>query len=207
MRIIVIRHGQSEADLMDVHEGRADFALTPSGMDQARRMSRYLCAQEHIDRIYASPLLRAQQTAAYLARAAQLDVETQLIYDEDLMEFDNGVLAGLPRQEAAARYPEVRDLPLHEAVYGQESQLHFRMRAERALSRVLAQNDPAATVAIVSHGVAINQLYRAFLRLPMDSDLTVHTGDTGIHLWVVEPHRRRIAYANRLEHLLEENAF
>lgn len=31
MRILVIRHGESEADLLDVHEGRADFELTKRG--------------------------------------------------------------------------------------------------------------------------------------------------------------------------------
>ena len=31
MRILVIRHGESEADILDVHEGRADFELTERG--------------------------------------------------------------------------------------------------------------------------------------------------------------------------------
>ncbi len=30
MKLLVIRHGESEADLLDVHEGRADFALKTS---------------------------------------------------------------------------------------------------------------------------------------------------------------------------------
>ena len=31
MKLLIIRHGQSEADLLDVHEGRADFPLTALG--------------------------------------------------------------------------------------------------------------------------------------------------------------------------------
>ena len=31
MRILVVRHGESEADILNVHEGRADFDLTEKG--------------------------------------------------------------------------------------------------------------------------------------------------------------------------------
>lgn len=47
MKIIVIRHGESEADLLDVHEGRADFALTERGHRQAEAMADYVTA--HFD--------------------------------------------------------------------------------------------------------------------------------------------------------------
>lgn len=39
MRLLIIRHGESEADLLNVHEGRADFALTKTGLAQAERMA------------------------------------------------------------------------------------------------------------------------------------------------------------------------
>ena len=31
MILLLIRHGESEADILNVHEGRADFELTPRG--------------------------------------------------------------------------------------------------------------------------------------------------------------------------------
>ena len=38
MILLVIRHGKSEADILNVHEGRADFELTPR--DTGRRRIR-----------------------------------------------------------------------------------------------------------------------------------------------------------------------
>ena len=35
MRLLLIRHGESEADILDVHEGCADFELTERGHRQA----------------------------------------------------------------------------------------------------------------------------------------------------------------------------
>ena len=42
MIILVIRHGESEADILDVHEGRADFELTQKGHQQAAAMAKYV---------------------------------------------------------------------------------------------------------------------------------------------------------------------
>ncbi|HSO59357.1 MAG TPA: phosphoglycerate mutase family protein [Paenisporosarcina sp.] len=42
MELLLIRHGESEADVLGVHEGRADFPLTELGEKQARRMATYI---------------------------------------------------------------------------------------------------------------------------------------------------------------------
>lgn len=67
MRILVIRHGQSEADILNVHEGRAGFPLTDEGRTQARATARFLHRHYAIEKIYASPLKRAAETAQILA--------------------------------------------------------------------------------------------------------------------------------------------
>lgn len=42
MRLLVVRHGQSEADILKVCEGRADFSLTKLGHEQAESTAEYL---------------------------------------------------------------------------------------------------------------------------------------------------------------------
>ena len=42
MRLLIIRHGESQADLLNVHEGRADFELTDRGHQQAQAMSKWV---------------------------------------------------------------------------------------------------------------------------------------------------------------------
>ncbi len=42
MKLLIIRHGESEADLLDVYEGRADFSLTERGHKQAEAMADYV---------------------------------------------------------------------------------------------------------------------------------------------------------------------
>ena len=197
MKLLVIRHGESEADLLDVHEGRANFALTARGHRQAKAMAEYVAESYQIDRIYASTLKRAMQTARHLSDATGIPIQPE----PDLMEFNNGLLAGLPHKEAAEKYPRIPDLPPDKSVYGQESFVEFRDRAERVLTKILAEAADNETIAVVTHGGTINQLYHAFLKLPVKDGMFFSTADTGIHEWIVEPTERRIARCNYDAHM------
>ncbi|MBR2867923.1 MAG: histidine phosphatase family protein [Clostridia bacterium] len=196
MKLLVIRHGESEADLLDVHEGRADFALTERGHRQAEAMANYVADNYDISKIYASTLTRAKQTAQHLSDKTGISI----VFDENLMEFNNGLLAGLPRAVVREKYPEVLDLPIDKAVYGQESQVEFRQRAENALSRIMNEAENDETIAVVSHGGMINQLYRSFFNMPVDCIYFFNTADTGIHIWSLTDRERRVIKANFDEH-------
>lgn len=196
MRILLIRHGESEADLLDVHEGRADYELTERGHRQADAMACYIKENYVLSAIYCSTLRRACQTATHLCERTGIKMNPE----DKLMEFNNGLIAGLKRSVAQERYPLVEDTPMHASVYEQESMLEFRFRADYMLSKIISETDSSATVAIVTHGGMINQLYRAFLRLPVDSDICFATGDTGIHEWRITKDRRVIVNANITAH-------
>ncbi len=144
-----------------------------------------------------STLKRAAQTAEHLGAKVGLP----LILDEHLMEFNNGLLAGLEHGVAEKKYPRV-ETPLHLAVYEQESALDFRYRAEYMLSKLISENDEDSTIASVTHGGMINQLYRAFFRLPVDSEFGFKTGDTGIHEWIIDKGSRIVVKANHIPHNL-----
>lgn len=197
MKLLVIRHGESEADLLDVHEGRADFALTERGHKQAEAMANYVADNYNISKIYASTLTRAKQTAQHLSDKTGVSI----VFDENLMEFNNGLLAGLPRAVVREKYPEVPNLPIDKAVYGQESQVEFRQRAENALSKIMNEAENDETIAIVSHGGMINQLYRSFFNMPIDCVYFFNTADTGIHIWSLTDKERRVIKANYDEHI------
>ena len=196
MDLLVIRHGQSEADVLGVIEGRADFPLTELGFRQAETMANWLKEHYSISKIYSSPLKRAKQTAEYISKTYDIEVQ----YENDLMEWNNGLIAGLTPIEANEKYPEPKKHP-HTRIYNQESQIDFRSRIETALSKIINENDSDETIVIVSHGGAINMLFRSFIESPLNSKITVLTGDTGIHHWRIKDNNRSIIYAGKDGHL------
>ncbi len=67
-KIIFVRHGQSEYNVTDTHSSALEInPLTKLGQEQAEKTAQSLMTEE-IDVVFASPLLRAQQTAAHYTK-------------------------------------------------------------------------------------------------------------------------------------------
>ncbi len=197
---LIIRHGQSQADLEARHEGRADFPLTDLGREQAQKAADWITEHYPPQVIYASPLKRAAETAQIIAGRVGVPVQ----FDEDLMEWNNGVLAGMLFSEAAVRYPypEGGRKP-HESVPGGETDIAFRARAESVWAKIFYQTGDDQRVALVAHGGIVAQLFQCFLKLPMQPNIWLVTGDTGMHLWKTKGTTRWVVFSNRLEHVRE----
>jgi 2,3-bisphosphoglycerate-dependent phosphoglycerate mutase len=110
-------------------------------------------------------------------------------------------LAGLSRKDADWLYPYVENLPINQAMYGQESMVEFRNRAVNVLQKVLSENSSEAVVALVTHGGMVNQLYGALLHMPIGEDCFFCTADTGIHIWEITDHGSYVRKANIDDHI------
>lgn len=195
--ILVMRHGQSIADIEKRLEGRADFELTELGCRQAFMASEWIKKNFTPEIIISSPLKRAAKTADIIAREVQVPV----MYDESLMEWDNGILAGLLISEANDKYPlpEGGRKP-HDTLYETESLISFRCRAELFWYKLLEKYSSATVhrkICIVTHGKMIDMLFRSFINMPMESGVSIFTGDAGMHLWRVDGDSRYIIFANK----------
>ncbi|WP_296666200.1 histidine phosphatase family protein [Demequina sp.] len=85
-RVHVLRHGHVHNPDRVLYGRLPEFRLSEAGERMAQAVADDLAAQESpIGRIVSSPLLRAQQTAAPVARAFDLEVDT----DERLIEAGN----------------------------------------------------------------------------------------------------------------------
>ncbi|MBP7831914.1 MAG: class I tRNA ligase family protein, partial [Candidatus Pacebacteria bacterium] len=85
-KIIFVRHGRSEANDKDLHSVALDLhPLTQLGEEQAERAASIL-AKEHVDVVFASPILRARQTAAHYTKLSGLEP----ILDNRLSEITSG---------------------------------------------------------------------------------------------------------------------
>src|SRR5512135_2406685 len=101
--ITLLRHGESTGNAEGRLQGQADYPLSPTGRGQAAVLARrWLAEGVRFDRIISSPLLRARQTAEIIAAA--LD-SLPIVFNDDWLERDYGLLTGLEASEARHRYP------------------------------------------------------------------------------------------------------
>ena len=80
--ILMIRHGQSEANNLDVFAGNYDVELTELGVQQAKCTADFSAKNYKVDKIYASDLKRAFKTAQIIADKCNLEVITEQNFRE-----------------------------------------------------------------------------------------------------------------------------
>lgn len=152
VRLLLVRHGESEWNALGRWQGQADPPLSPRGHEQARAAAVALKAFRP-DAIVSSTLVRAIQTAA--AFSDELDV-SPLYLERDLIERDSGEWSGLTRDEIEARYPGFLAGGRRPRGYEPDSSVLARTLA--AVERVIARLDAAGTVVVVTHGGIIYAL-------------------------------------------------
>ena len=164
MRLLLVRHAESEANAEGRVQGHADFGLSQRGRAQAEILGASLSARDFVPtHVYSSPLRRSAETAAILARSWQASIMPW----GDLKEHDVGVMSGLTWDEAADRFPDI-DRELETArqlsgVPGAEPLHARRARAQRVVDAVIADHAAGDVIAIVSHGGILQQILAALL--------------------------------------------
>ena len=154
---IIIRHGETLWNREHRIQGQLDSGLSPTGLAQAVAVGRALKGQG-VERLFVSDLGRTVQTATPIAEATGLKMEL----DARLRERHFGIFQSLTPEEIALRHPEgyarwqAREPDF--AMEGGESLTQFRARLSACLEEIAAACP--AKVAIITHGGALDALYR-----------------------------------------------
>ena len=149
MELILVRHGLPER--IENDDGTpADPPLSAQGHEQAERVAGWL-VRERIDRVYASPLRRARETAQPLVTA----LSAELRIEPGVSEFDQDAQHYIPMEELKRTdYPRWRQL-MESGFAGAFDPEVFRATVVRALEGIIEHNR-GARVAVICHGGVIN---------------------------------------------------
>lgn len=152
VNLLVIRHALPNR--VELAEGRADPDLSEEGVRQAAALGKWL-ANEQIDAVYASHLVRAQQTAEFVAAGRNLDIRTE----HDVAEFDRDHSSYIPFEEIAKDSPEFRAIVTGDySAIGGPDPMQFRSTIVDAFDRIIDAH-PSQTVAVVCHAGVINAYF------------------------------------------------
>lgn len=174
--LLFIRHA-AHTDFGERFTGRADGApLTEAGAAQASALAARL-ADVPIAAVYASPRLRARQTAEAVAARHGLEVETAEALDEiDLGDWTGKRIAELEGNPAFDRWNTERATA---SPPGGEPMASVADRA-RAFAAETAERHPGETVAMVSHADVIRGIVARVLGLDLDNLLRFDVGPASV---------------------------
>ena len=192
VKLVLVRHAQSDGNVQKVMEGQGSTALSARGRQQAQLLSSALAAAAVLPtHLYSSPLLRAQQTATEIA-AALRQINHAFLYQETaaLQELHPGIFQGLTWPQAQAKYPDLCAQlmatltwqPIPEA----ESPTTARQRAKSWFKHILESHAAGDVVWAVSHEGFLQHL----ISVVMGCDRTwqIRIAHTAIfEFWLFQP--------------------
>lgn len=152
MRLLLIRHAESQGNHEGRLQGRKEFPLTERGIRQAQLLAERM-SEWPVSAVYSSPIRRAHDTADMVASAARLDV----IPEPRVQEYDFGEeLSGLTWQEIRDQNPEIiaaltgnaSEFPRYP---GEEGRANFRDRVCAALHDIAKRHGSDDAVAVITH--------------------------------------------------------
>jgi len=204
IRIIVVRHGQTEWNKFERFRGRVDVDLDGTGRRQAEAAADKI-AQWEVKAIYSSPLKRAMTTAQILANRLGLTVQPL----EGINDMDFGEWQGLRIDEAREKYSALFDLWLYRPekleIPGAETLEDVRKRVVAAIDELVAKHEDQ-TIALVSHRVVCKVLLCHLLDLDNSHFWQIVQDATAINLFEIWEGRPSVILINDTCHLRDIEA-
>jgi probable phosphomutase (TIGR03848 family) len=164
--ILLIRHGETEYNRNGKMAGRMPgVPLNERGRKQAEAVAAAL-AKAPIKTIYSSPIERAQETASYLSKLLNLEIQIA----EGVNETDIGVWTGRSVKQCARTklWQTVIHKPSELTFPGGESFAGIQQRASAEV-RAIAERPPDELVACYTHADIIRLIAANFLEMPLDA--------------------------------------
>jgi alpha-ribazole phosphatase len=155
--VILVRHGETEANRKRCFADSPDLPLTETGDRQAHDTARLLANEFRPARVYSSEFLRARQTAAIIGSCLDVGVEVLAgIHDRDF-----GSLNGSPYERLGELMSDDPGCSPAEASRwsppGGESLEDVRLRAVKAIETVITRHSREEAI-VVCHGAVIQAI-------------------------------------------------
>jgi len=189
MKLFLIRHGQSQANVQGVYAGQSDVSLTEKGREQAKRLAPVLSGIA-FEKVYSSDLIRAADTAR-LALCGREPEQTALLREYDLGSLVGKPL-GMPRDSLPGDYTP----------FGGENAEQVIERLQEFLT--ILEKEECENVAAFIHGGVMGCMFRIILgERYMPSDY--RTGNCAVNIFEFENGKWRIFALNWMGTLSEDS--
>ena len=154
MKIIFVRHCETDWNKEERCQGVTDLELNPNGFAQAKKLGVYF-KDKKVDYVFCSDLKRAKQTLNEI----NYDERFRVVYSEKLREMDQGEFEGLSlsylRQKYANELRIWRENPENFRLPKGETLGEVRDRSLIYIKDTLKDLPPKSIVLIVTHNLVI----------------------------------------------------
>lgn len=171
MKLILVRHGETEANAKQILQGKDDSKLTSNGVKQAKEAGRNLKNNYGVDLIFCSPLGRCVETLNNILE--EYPCEGQIFMSKLIAERDFGEFEGTDSQLIDWGKIDLENEINKEL--GVEKMSDLKKRVNLFLEDLKLENGEA-TILVVSHHIPIQIMINEITNKPLD-EIKVNNGE------------------------------
>ncbi|MBR5163566.1 MAG: histidine phosphatase family protein [Schwartzia sp.] len=199
MRLILVRHGQTEWNAGGRYQGQSNVALSSLGRRQAELLAASFPVKQ-LDAIYASDLDRARETAECVGKAFGIPVRPEKAF----RELSFGDWEGLTYQEISSRWPKEANklftAPDELCIPNGET---FQDLQKRALDKIdeLCKIHDGQNVGVFAHGAINKTILAGLMHIPLHYLWSLRQDNTAVNILKLEDGYVTVELLNGTFHL------
>ncbi len=201
MRILLIRHGETEWNRIRRFQGRSDLPLNQKGRDQGHALALAL-KDESFTAIYSSPLTRAMETACLIK---VFHPSVPLFEEEGLIEMDLGEFEGMEAESWAAQnrgfLKAWLETPASVRMPGGESLQEVQTRAIGTLERITKAYPSESTLLLCSHNFVNLTILCYALKVPIERFRELRQETAALNVLYMQGQQLLVKVLNECSHL------
>lgn len=173
MKIIAVRHGQTDGNISRLIQSRTDGKLTMLGIEQAKETALKLRDYE-FSKIYCSTLGRCKETLSYIT---EFHKSTPIYYSEKLIELGKGDLEGMSWTELPSNF--YSESHIEQRISGGESWVDLDERIREFLNDIF--DTGVDSVLVVTHDGPLKVIHSILENIPLVKAIQVMYDNAGIY--------------------------
>lgn len=200
-KFYIIRHGQTDWNVLGKTQGHGNSELTKEGIAQAKSVS---CELRDIDLIFSSDLKRAEETAKIISN----EINKEIIIDTRLREMNFGKWEGKLISEIKKEYEKTyntwRNYPSEAQIESGENLHIIKDRVEEFFDEINKKYQNK-NILIVSHSITVRVMLLTLLGSGVENIYRIKQDNTAINIVEFKIYGPVVIKLNDTNHLLNKN--
>ena len=200
--IYIVRHGQTEWNLLGKTQGHGNSDLTPKGIEQAELLADSM-TKYPIDYIYSSDLGRAYQTAEIIGNKLNIEVEKT----EALREMNFGTWEGRIIKDIIEEDPELykmwRNEPHLAKIPQGETLSQIKERTDAFIKEINEKYD-GKHIVLVTHSICARIMLLSFLDSDVKNIYRINQANTALNIIELRDYGPVVMKMNDTTHIIND---
>ena len=200
--IYIVRHGQTEWNLLGKTQGHGNSDLTPKGIEQAELLADSM-TKYPIDYIYSSDLGRAYQTAEIIGNKLNIEVERT----EALREMNFGTWEGRIIKDIIEEDPELykmwRNEPHLAKIPQGETLSQIKERTDAFIKEINEKYD-GKHIVLVTHSLCERIMLLSFLDSDVKNIYRINQANTALNIIELRDYGPVVMKMNDTTHIIND---